>query len=40
MLFNIYLMDAFCKIIEFLKVFFTENLGISQDIVDKIFGAI
>lgn len=39
MTFDSFLQDVFNKIIAFLKDFLLNNLGFSQDIVDKIFGA-
>lgn len=40
MTFDEFIQDAFNKIIAFLKDFLLNNLGFSQDIVDKIFGTI
>lgn len=40
MTFDAFLHDVFNKIIAFLKDFLLNNLGFSQELVDKIFGAI
>lgn len=40
MTFDQFLQETFVKIINFLKDFFLNNLGLSQEFVDKIFGQI